>query len=259
MEEVIHMNINILKGLPAKIAIIGLFLSIIPSGIVAQPPRLSQFGHGGASVLPVTFWKKPQGPVLYAILGREAGGSGKGTWDDFGGGRDQGEKHPVVTAAREFAEEANTAATIGLHTNDIRNFIDVTSDNTRNNTWCVVAQKAAGNGTNFVTYFTQFDHKTIEVIRKNFDRARRQATQWKFKEKDRIASVRWDELVNAIKNSTSSQNVQVSARVFDPKTGKDKPNREMIQLRPFFVAKLRKHFKDCPHTIGKNPIIRFYQ
>src|SRR5688572_1674937 len=51
----------------------------------------------------------------YFILSREAGGHDKGTFDDFGGKRDPGEDHPIISAAREFWEEAILTC-VGLKT-----------------------------------------------------------------------------------------------------------------------------------------------
>lgn len=72
---------------------------------------LSQFDYKAAWVLPYI----KHGGARYFLLGRESAGSDAGTWDAFGGKRDRGEKHPVVTAARESYEES-----MGLLYKDIR-------------------------------------------------------------------------------------------------------------------------------------------
>src|ERR1700722_13297276 len=74
------------------------------------PLRLSQFNYGSASVFPVYTYRN----VQYGILGREAG-----------------EDHPLITAAREWNEEGLVDKITGLSELKIQDLIDIDkSDNT---------------------------------------------------------------------------------------------------------------------------------
>lgn len=84
-----------------SISLIG--LSAFLSAMQAPAPSLSLFNHTAAWVVPMTSYTKKGKQVTYLVLGREAGGKRKGTYDAFGGDRESYDgNHPVVTAAREF-------------------------------------------------------------------------------------------------------------------------------------------------------------
>ena len=235
------MNKNLLKNFSKKGLIIGLLLSAGAS-IVAQP-RLSQFGHKGASVLPQ--WDDKG--MIYVMLAREATGPDAGTWDDFGG-KKANETHPVDTAARRFALEAISSKTMGWSESQVRKFIDVDS----NNTYRVVAQAEAGTErTNFVTYVTKFKISDMDSLWNNFDLAQAQAQEWKYKTKDALAKVNIFAIANAIREASGDNNVWVPATT--------REGSKVIRLRPFFVAKLRNFFLFKPPTQeGRNPVIHFY-
>lgn len=215
----------------------------------APVKSLKDYHFGAASVLPVTYFeKKGQGKVKYVILGREAAGADKGTYDDFGGSRDKGEGHPVITAAREFHEEAIIPATLGWNLKETQKFIDLNSGNTE----YILASNNSG------TYITKFSNADIVSFKKKFHGALKQQKSFKCKEKDRIATVRWDLLKKAIVESKYNTGVKVEARLVDPKTGKDEGGKTTITLRPFLAKRLRPLFEKCPYDKGNNSKIRFY-
>lgn len=238
------MQIN--KSLLRLIMLTQILVGLPACAMQAPQQSLSQYQFGAASVLPMTHFKGNK----YVILGREAGGNDKGTYDDFGGSRDKGEKHPSITAAREFFEEGITQATLGMDANQAKARIDVGSK--ANTTEAVLANN------NAVTFVVNFPSAEIIGFRSNFHAARAHQKSHKFKEKDRIATVRWDRLEAAIKCSKTNTGVQVQARLIDPNSGQEDKHATMITLRPFFVKRLRPYIENAPYQVGKNPKIRFY-
>lgn len=220
-------------------------------GMQAPVQSLSGYNFTSAAVLPVTYFDKQGKPVKYVILAREAAGKDVGTYDDFGGSRDQGEKHPVATAAREFFEEGILQSTLGMSQQQVRDHIDLTSKT--NTAAAVVASRQA------VTYIVNFTADEIHKFKKNFHAALAQQTSYKYKEKDRIATVRWDLFEAAIKNSKPNTEVKVQARLVDPQTGKDEKSQTEITLRPFFVKTLRPYIENQAYEAGKDARIRFYK
>jgi 8-oxo-dGTP pyrophosphatase MutT (NUDIX family) len=71
--------------------------------VVALPP-FEHTRYSGAGVLIYSYKNDEETGVLraYVLIGQER----KGTFDDFGGGRGKGERHPILTATREFIEES---------------------------------------------------------------------------------------------------------------------------------------------------------
>lgn len=228
---------------------------IIGSAYTMQAPnqqlqKLSNYNFYAAAVLPVTHFtsKKTGKATKYVILGREAAGKDVGTYDDWGGSRDKGEKHPVETAAREFYEEGILKDTLGMDLKTTTAFIDPKS---KANEVVIASERA-------VTYIVNFTSDDIVKFRKNFNAARNKQTSWKNKEKDRIATVRWDVFVAAIQGSKFNKGVTVNARLIDPATGKEDKNATTITLRPWLVKRLRPYVTNQQFQYGQNKKIRFY-
>lgn len=209
---------------------------------LTAPQRLSEYDFGSGSVLP--FMRKHKN--YFFILSREAYGKAKGTYDDFGGSRDPGENHPVMTAGREFFEEAVIQASIGLSLLDIYSFIDIAK--TQNTEYIIAFSRNVA----YLTDFTQYADKFFN----NFYAARKTMIDYHFKEKDRLALVEWGLLEKTIKNAKSNKGVVIEARVLDPQDQQWKT--EQITLRDFFVIKLRPFFMKKPYRQGMNEKIRFY-
>lgn len=220
-------------------------------GAMQQPTPLSKFGYTGAWVLPTTHFMKNGKRVKYVVLGRETGGRDKGKYDAFGGKRDRGEKHPVVTAAREFYEEAITSSTLGVNEKAIRTYIDLKAGNTG----CIMGINDTRPKQKHVLYMTNFKGKDIAKLERSFAAARNRQQRWKYKEKDCIACVRWDRLVIAIKSSTSNTGVKVQATVTDLR---GKKSHKTIELRGVLVKILRSYIEGKPSTKGKNPKIKYW-
>ncbi len=176
-----------------KLSLLSLIFMAAPLFGMQQPPSLGNFGYNGASVMPYT--TKPGSNNRFVLLAREAGGSDKGSYDAFGGRKDPSETHPVVTAAREFAEE--TVYILGGE-HRIRNLIDV--DGTH--TLAVVANY----NKSFAVYVTYFTEATLKHLTTNFYAARNAAKYWENREKDQLAWVSWTELAQAIANSPRGPN-----------------------------------------------------
>lgn len=210
--------------------------------------RLSQFAYKAASVFPVYTHRN----IKYGIIGREAYGRDRGTYDDFGGSRDPGESHPVITAAREWSEEGLVIETTGMDESAIRNFIDIEKSN---NTECIVAYTRSEK-VKTVVYITDVGHYRDKLLH-NFYGARNKATKFENKEKDRIAIVNLATLKNAIINhKDNTKPVKVRVAVLNECTNTF--DKEVVRLRPFFVSKLRFYFLDKPYQQGMNKKIRFY-
>lgn len=252
--------------------------------------KLTDFKFGAASVLP--FYIKDQ--IKYVILSSEQRGDHKGTYDDFSGSRDAGENHPIITAAREFHEEAMLEGTTGLTLEETINYIDIEQTN---NTEYIIAYTTPTNKGR-VTYIVDFndyaealinnfysaltkhisDHydtinqlinefklSTINVssmhhpetlqLLTHFTEAISNQPFWHYTEKESLATVEWETFKEAIINQ-SINNTTVYASVIDPIT--QKSNTKKITLRPFLVQKLKPFFCNASYEQGDNEKIRFY-
>ena len=211
---------------------------------------LSNFDFGAGSVLPTFI---TQNGTKYLIVSREAHGNDKGTYDDFGGKRDyigpkqnqKKEAHPVITASREFFEEAILMLSIGISLPDTKKFIDV--DNVY--TEYVIAY---GHNVTYITDFTTY----ADTFFANFYTAFNTTTNRHSKEKDRIAIIEWNALKTVVNNTRFNTGIVMDALVLNPLD--QKWYTEKITLRPFFVKKLRPFWMDRLYLQGKNSKIRFY-
>jgi hypothetical protein len=228
----VHMLNRFLTRIPFNFFVI-LFLPL------AAAQSLSTVSYRAAGVLP-TYMKRG---ILYAVVAREGCGKDKGTYDSFAGSRDAYEHNPTVTAAREAHEEMISHHTMHLSPKQLERYIDPDKNHT---TLVVVYQKF-----NYVLYVTRFD-KYIDNFLRSFYGVLGRVNQFKYKEKDRIAIVAWDELKQAILQNKS----QVCAEVLDPNT--NRPIRCMITLRPILIKSLRPVFRGDGYQQGKNGKIRFY-
>jgi len=192
--------------------------------------RLSDLDFTSASVLPV-FTK---GRTTYLIVAREVEGKSRGTYDDFGGGREKNENHPITTAAREFCEEAITPLTIGLDIPEIQRYLD------SNHTTFIICH-TKNQRSKSVTYIIQFNRYYKELLR-HFYAAREKATQPAYREKDRIAVIKWATLTKVLSRVKNIKKVTVQAWEIDQKTGKWIKKR--IKLRSSFVRKFKPFFTD---------------
>lgn len=233
-----------------------------------QPFKLATYDNKGGSVLPLYTGPNKK---TYAILSREARGKDKRKYDDFSGGRETKDKHPMLSAAREFHEEAILQRTLGWNLEKTMQFLDPEKAKT---TIVVVAYSKNKNPKNSkskeaknVTYIVDFNEYATKLFanfyhalaaerkyyRDNHISRRNQPTV----EKDRIAGVLLSDLKDVIINSKGSKSVRVWANVIDPKTNSF--YKEQITLRPFLVAKLRLYFLDAPYELGENAKIRHYK
>lgn len=215
-------------------------------------PQLSELKYTSASVLP--YYLDRQG-IKKVILADEAHGRDRTTFADFGGKRDRGETHPVQTAAHEFYEEAILPNTLGWSLPQTQDFIDIAK--AQNTHFINVFSNKKMCHVTYLTDFTPYRN----TLFKQFPIARKNATQHKFREKNRLAIVEWDNLKNTISKQQRSwipknNPVRVSALVQNPRTGRF--NTEIITLRPSFVMSLRPFFLNRPYVQGWSKKIRFY-
>lgn len=234
-----------------KISLLSLIFMAAPLFGMQQPPSLSGFGYNGASVMPFT--AKPGSNNRFVLLAREALGSPDGgTYDAFGGRKDAFETHPVVTAAREFAEE--TVYILGGE-HRIRNLIDVDGTHT--------LDVVANYNKSFAVYVTYFSETTLKQLTTNFYEARKAAKNPKNREKDELAWVSWKELASAIANAPRGSHGQLLGDTYvmgyivdsnGQRVGQGQP----IKLRRVFVSTMQPYFANAPYTAGVNAKIRFY-
>jgi 8-oxo-dGTP pyrophosphatase MutT (NUDIX family) len=204
--------------------------------------RLSEYNFGAGSVLPFIITKGKK----YLILSREAFGKAKDTYDDFGGKRDPGENHPVITAAREFLEEASLQPILGFSLENTQLFIDIAKSN---NTEYIIA---SSRNVAYITDFTAYADKLFA----NFYAIRETMTEHHLKEKDRLALVEWDALKATIAATQANKGVMIKAQVLNPQNLAWQ--EEEITLRDFFVIKYRPFFTGQSYKQGMNKKIRFY-
>ena len=232
---------------------LSIFIALIGLSGTANAMKLSSFKHTAAWVMPITsYYKKTDGKyVEYVVLGREAGGKDKGTYDAFGGDTEKNETHPVVTAAREFAEEAVTEDTLSMNTKAIQKHIDLKAGNTD----YILAIDDTKYKARNVLYITRFSGDQISKLKKRFAKARKSAKSWKYKEKDSIAIVRLEYIWAAIKDSKSNTDIYVMAAVTDLKGN---TQHKQIILRPVFARIVRGHIEGKKYKSGKNKKIHYY-
>ena len=222
-------------------------LSTIPFLGAMSGPSLSTFGYTGAWLLPIETYKKTD----YVILGREAAGRDKGTYDAFGGGRDpQDGNHPLTAASREGSEEMISRLALGMNKASMSTFMGLPAGNTRT----IIATRYKNKKSRHVIYLTQFSTGQMSTFLKGFNKARGKTKKYCEREKDVLAVVRLSNLKKAIASSKSNTGIKVWATVHD----KGKAYKKQVVLRPVFVKMLRGYAEGKTYTSGKNTKIRFY-
>lgn len=178
---------------------------------------------------------------VYYLVGQEKNGRDKGTYSPFGGKAEQGEKHPVVTAAREAYEEMNSAQIINMSQQIMQAYIDTKYQNTKA---IIALQKSKAQAV--VIYLTDFGH----------NRMRDQFLPYFCgnSEIGNVAEVAEDRLKKALQNAKQKRPIRVEATVWS--SGKCLGN-QIITLRPI-LGKLKKWFQGDLGIIGKDARIHFY-
>ncbi len=223
--------------LKIKNILLCLVASCISEAFLYAAPRSIAYTFHSASVLPLCFHHEKK----YVILGRETKGRHKGSYDNFGGGREPGEESPLLTAAREFFEEANLLLTVGFTLKDVENYLDIT----RTHVEIILAYNKS------FTYITDFQNYKKKLL-KNFHKALQETTDPHFLEKDRIALVLWEDLERAVQNNR----ISLPALELDPITLQLIVTT--IQLRPGLVHQLKPFFMNQAYRQEMNHKIRFY-
>lgn len=211
--------------------------------------RLKSYKYKAASVLPVMYQPEDEGIVKYALLGQETHPRKCGEYDDFGGSRNKAEKHPKKTAAREFYEEAILGDTLEWTLAETQEKIDLKNGNT---------ERIIGYNKR-VTYITVFTPEEIALIKSYFHDARSKQSNLDFKEKQQLATVRWDCLEDAIKNAQANKKVTVPAMLVNASTGTDEDCETDITLRSNFVNKLKPFLLKQEYKEGKKENIQLYE
>lgn len=213
--------------------------AVVRSGVV----------HNAAFVAPLATHEGKQ----YLLLGRESAGKDAGTYDSFGGSRITADnKDHLSTAAREFYEEAILKETLKMAQAKVRDYLALSAGHTSYIFIIDHAYKSIRN----VLYLTDFTHKELTMIQDTFATAYKHAPSGhEFHEKDAIAYLPFDEVLEAIASSTSDSGIKVSASVTDLQ---GKRSEQMITLRPVLVKVLRGFAEDLPYESGEDPRIRYY-
>lgn len=232
-----------------------LFLFLVGSVIsITAAPRLSQLDFKAASVLPYYYRKNNQNTWdKYFILSREridGMGADRGAFDDFGGAREKNQNHPAETAADEFFEEAIIERTLGMNKSCTKKFVEQNAKH-------IIAQQM--NNQFYVQYIIKLNSSEVNDLYSKFEDAHAKIgnskgkNSWKFREKDQLASVKAEDLEQAI----LQRKLNVKAFIRDSKTGKFK--QATINLRPVLGRKMRNYFnKNIGYIVGANPIVQIY-
>jgi 8-oxo-dGTP pyrophosphatase MutT (NUDIX family) len=200
--------------------------------------------YKAAGVLPI-YWHKG---TKFVAVAREDSGTDRGTYDAFAGARDQGEHNPTLTAARECAEELVTHRTMGKGVSKMQAYIDVNHKNTE----LVIAHSRK----HYVLFVVRFDHY-IDRIKHTFYKAVKNPNlDRKYREKDKLAFVPWQEFKEAIKNNNAVVTAMVQEE--DPKTHKLILQQQTIRLRPILVSVMRPYFNHEQYQTGSHQKIRLY-
>jgi 8-oxo-dGTP pyrophosphatase MutT (NUDIX family) len=215
-----------------------LVASCISDLSVHAVPRSLAYKFESASVLPLCVHHGKK----YVILGRETKGRYAGSYDNFGGGREAGEDNHVLTAAREFFEEAILLLTVGFTLKDVEHYLDITKTN---NTEIIIAYNES------FTYIIDFNNYKKKIL-KNFHKALQETTDPHSLEKDRIALILWEDLERAIQTNRMS----ISALELDPITLQLVATT--IQLRPYLMRQLKPFFMNQAYRQEMNHKMRFY-
>ncbi|MCX5922591.1 MAG: NUDIX hydrolase [Candidatus Dependentiae bacterium] len=210
--------------------------------VAPKAPALKDSNFQGAGVLPTYDFKGE----TYVILARENGGNDQGTWDSFGGSKDQGEDHPQTTATREFDEE-----TKGL----LEDFIDLDDKSTE------IIVRTRHGGSSFVLYIAPLSSKfCMKTFGHKFHNKK---TFGKYNEKDCLAAVKLSDFKKTISTAQRDQkthqfeHIAMTARVYNPSNSGFFQN-QTITLRPPLVWSLQPYFQGKTGIQGKDTRASFY-
>jgi hypothetical protein len=228
--------------------------SLINTSNQSNVMALSDFSFNAATVMPLF---KSNGEY-FVILAREKYGRDKGTFDGFGGSKNIGERHPVLTASRECSEE--TINLLGTQ-KEIKQHIDVLKNNdlSTGNTLFIIANQ----NKKAVFYVTEFDKAKIMNFTSKFYDSLSKAKKFENKEKDKLAIIKWEKLVKTFAQASKDSNgkltlpIKMSAEVLT-KDGQ-KIEKEII-LRPYLVSSMHRFCKgDTPDLQSKHIRIKIYK
>lgn len=177
--------------------------------------------------------RNPKTNKRYAILGREAFGSSKGLWDNFGGGKDNSDNNNYLsTALRELQEESIYC---------LGKDVDVRAKLKKNRVIINPNPRIRS-----VTYIATFGKESIDNMKNRFYEKRSRTKKFCCREKDRIAFVNYDNLKDVINNAPRDVKgnlktpIYIKGSIINPKdTSKKGAIRADLELRPFFVDKLQ--------------------
>jgi len=234
------MRRNSMKSILSKIGMI--FTLLFTAQTTYSTLSLTDIQWKSSSVLPFFYNNKGE---KYAILSREAAGRARGTYDDFGGKAETYDLHPLESAAREFWEEAILKDTINLTLEQTKEYLDI--DNTENTESIIVYLTDSSSNVTYITDFTNY----YKDFFNNFYRVRKKQTRWKFKEKNKIAIVKWNDLACAVKSNVNKDTpVMVTATIIN--TRFSRRHKQDITLRDFFVIKTQPFFLNEDYQQGTN-------
>lgn len=177
--------------------------------------------------------RNPKTNKRYVILGREAFGSSKGLWDNFGGGKDNADNNNYLsTALRELQEESIYC---------LGKDVDVRAKLKKSRVIINLNPRIRS-----VTYIATFGKESIDNMKNRFYEKRSKTKNFCCIEKDRIAFVNYDTLKDVINNAPRDAKgnlktpIYIKGSIINPKdTSRRGAIRADLELRPFFVDKLQ--------------------
>lgn len=218
--------------------------------IAAFPIVGQEFKYHAASVLPIIDLNHPENnhEERFVLLGQEAIGDDQGYYADWGGSRDKEETDPLITAAREFYEEANGQATLEMDIDTIKDYLDPKAGNTL----YIIKQPEAGTRRrNQVVYITKFTHKQFNNFKQKFYEALTAARNEQNLEKSKLCIISWSEFAKAI----VSENRSITAYVIE---ADGRYTSTLIELRPILKSKLKRFFSNDNFIQPADSVERIY-
>lgn len=201
------------------------------------PHDLSDFSTTGASfgagVMP--YYEDEKGEK-YVLLGREVNSSHK-EWALFSGGSEISAtdknrmEHPLDCAAREFYEEAALHKTLGWDEAKVKEYIS------KNATEVIARYSRDLRDRPSIIYVVKFQKKQIEAIIEKFkDVVNDRTLEDRFKEKDALAVVKYQDLVDAVKKNEPRIALDKNLPSW---FNKDTEDKILMFYMPYYVLRAR--------------------
>jgi len=251
------MNYRMKALLMGTIAVMGATLMGMDKQVEAKnngfyPKSLADFSATGkpygAGVMP--YYEDEKGGK-HVLFGREINSFNKREWAFFSGGSEvsttekQMMEHPLDCATREFYEEAIIGKTLGWSESELKEYI-------KKNTTEVIAEysRFIDESRPLIMYVVKFKQKEIETIIKAFKSIfNEKDLDEKYKEKDALALVEYQNLIDVIKENKPWIPLEKNVPYW---FNKDKEDKALLFYMPFRLLRAR-HVTEQLFNIDNKP------